>query len=56
MENDGNIIIPVIGYVIALIIPIIGLIYGAALVFLKKDVELYGREVVSGFKLGRRLK
>lgn len=22
----------------------------------KKDVELYGREVVSGFKLGRRLK
>ena len=33
MEKDGNII--------ALIIPIIGLVYGAALVLLKKDVELY---------------
>ena len=41
MENDGNIIVPVIGYLIALLIPIIGLVYGAALVFLKKDVELY---------------
>lgn len=41
MENDGNMIVPVIGYVIALIIPIIGLVYGAALVFMKKDVEMY---------------
>ena len=41
MENDGNIIVPVIGYFIALLIPIIGLVYGAALVFLKKDVEMY---------------
>lgn len=41
MENDGNIIIPILGYIVALIIPIIGLVYGAALVFLKKDVELY---------------
>ena len=38
MENDGNIIIPILGYIIALISPLIGLIYGAALVFLKKDV------------------
>lgn len=41
MERDGNIIIPIIGYIIALIIPIIGLIYGAILVFFKKDSELY---------------
>lgn len=41
MENDGNIAIPILGYIIAFIIPIIGLIYGAALVFMKKDVELY---------------
>lgn len=41
MENDGNMIVPAIGYVIALLIPIIGLAYGAALFFLKKDVELY---------------
>jgi hypothetical protein len=34
-------IIPILGYVIALISPIIGLVYGAALVFLKKDVALY---------------
>lgn len=41
MENDGNMIVPIIGYVIGLLIPIIGLVYGATLVFLKKDVELY---------------
>ena len=41
MENEGNIIIPILGYIIALISPIIGLVYGAALVFLKKDVNLY---------------
>lgn len=41
MENDGNMIIPILGYIIALISPLIGLIYGAALVFLKKDVALY---------------
>lgn len=41
MENDGNMAIPIIGYIVALLIPIIGLVYGAALVFLKKDVELY---------------
>lgn len=41
MENDGNIIIAIIGYIIALISPIIGLVYGAALFYLKKDVELY---------------
>ncbi|WP_405274565.1 hypothetical protein [Methanobrevibacter sp.] len=41
MEDKGNIIVPIIGYVITLIIPIIGLLYGAALFFFKKDVELY---------------
>ena len=41
MENEGNIIVPIIGYVIALIIPIFGLVYGAALFFYKKDVDLY---------------
>lgn len=41
MENKGTIAIPIIGYVIAIISPIIGLIYGAVLVFFKKDTPLY---------------
>lgn len=41
MENEGTIIIPIIGYIIAVISPIIGLLYGTALFFLKKDVPLY---------------
>lgn len=41
MENEGTIIIPIIGYIIALLSPIIGLIYGAVLVFFKKDTPLY---------------
>ncbi len=41
MENDGNIAIPIIGYVIAVLSPIIGLVYGAILVFFKKETPLY---------------
>jgi len=41
METDGNIIIPIIGYVIGALSPIIGLIYGAILVFFKKESALY---------------
>ncbi|WP_462315561.1 hypothetical protein [Methanobrevibacter sp.] len=41
MENEGTIIIPIIGYIIAVISPIIGLLYGAVLVFFKKDTALY---------------
>lgn len=41
MENEGTIVIPIIGYIIAVISPIIGLLYGAVLVFFKKDTELY---------------
>lgn len=41
MENEGNIAIPIIGYVLALISPIIGLIYGTILVFYKKETPLY---------------
>ena len=41
MENEGTIAIPIIGYVIAVISPIIGLLYGAALVFFKKETPLY---------------
>lgn len=41
MENKGTIAIPIIGYIIAVIAPIIGLLYGAVLVFFKKDTELY---------------
>ena len=41
MEKDGNIIIPIIGYIIAFIIPIMGLIYGAILVYSQKDCKLY---------------
>ena len=41
MEGEGTIIIPIIGYIIAVISPIIGLLYGAVLVFFKKDTALY---------------
>ena len=41
MENVGTIIIPIIGYIIAVISPVIGLLYGAVLVFFKKDTALY---------------
>lgn len=41
MENKGTIIIPIIGYIIALISPLLGLVYGAILVFFKKDTPLY---------------
>nr|WP_294998150.1 hypothetical protein [uncultured Methanobrevibacter sp.] len=41
MEKEGNIIIPIIGYIISIVSPIIGLLYGAALVFMKKDTSLY---------------
>lgn len=41
MENDGNIIWAILGYIIALIAPIFGLLYGAGLFYLKKDIALY---------------
>lgn len=41
MDNEGSMAIAIIGYVVALISPLIGLIYGAALFFLKKEVPLY---------------
>ncbi|MBQ7928940.1 MAG: hypothetical protein IJ287_09425 [Methanobrevibacter sp.] len=41
MENEGNIILAILGYIIALIAPILGLIYGAGLFYYKNDVALY---------------
>ena len=41
MDGEGTIIIPIIGYVIALLSPLLGLIYGSVLFFIKKDVPLY---------------
>lgn len=49
MEGEGNIIIPIIGYVLGFLFPIIGLIYGAILFFYKKEVPLYrkhGRYII----------
>ena len=49
MDGEGTIIIPIIGYVIAFLSPILGLIYGAILFFYKKDVPLYrkhGRYII----------
>lgn len=49
MENEGTKIVPFIGYLIAVLIPIIGLVYGAMLFYLKKDVPLYhnhGRYII----------
>jgi hypothetical protein len=41
MDPEGTIIIPIIGYIIAILSPLLGLVYGAALFFFKKDVPLY---------------
>ena len=41
MEDEGTIIIPIIGYIIALLSPILGLVCGAILFYYKKDVPLY---------------
>ncbi|MBR4448160.1 hypothetical protein [Methanobrevibacter sp.] len=41
MDQKGTIIIPIIGYIIAILSPLLGLVYGAALFFFKKDVPLY---------------
>ena len=41
MDGEGTIIIPIIGYIIALLSPLLGLIYGSVLFFVKKDVTLY---------------
>lgn len=41
MENEGSIAIPILGYIIAILSPLLGLIYGAVLVFFKKDTPLY---------------
>lgn len=49
MDGEGTIIIPIIGYVIALVSPLIGLIYGSVLFYFKKDVPLYrkhGRYII----------
>lgn len=40
MDKKGNKIIPLIGYVLAVLIPIIGLVYGAMLFYLKKDASI----------------
>jgi hypothetical protein len=41
MDPEGTMIIPIIGYIIAILSPLLGLVYGAALFFFKKDVPLY---------------
>ena len=41
MDNEGNKIIAYLGYIISLIIPILGLLYGGGLFYLKKDIPLY---------------
>lgn len=49
MDGEGTIIIPIIGYIIALISPLLGLIYGAILFYYKKEVPLYrkhGRYII----------
>ena len=49
MENEGTMIIPIIGYVLALLSPILGLVYGAILFFFKKETPLYrkhGRYII----------
>lgn len=41
MENEGSKVIAFLGYIIVLLSPILGLIYGVGLFFLKKDIPLY---------------
>ena len=49
----GNMAIPIIGYIVAIISPIIGLIYGAVLFFFKKEVKtLFGlNETINSFAI-----
>lgn len=49
VEKEGNMIIPIIGYIVAILSPLLGVIYGAILFFFKKDVPLYrkhGRYII----------
>ena len=49
MDGEGTIIIPIIGYIVALISPLLGLIYGDILFYYKKEVPLYrkhGRYII----------
>ena len=49
MEIDTQKIIVVLGYIVALLSPLLGLIYGAILFFYKKDVPEYrkhGRYII----------
>lgn len=41
MAEEGNVIVVAIGYILSLLFPIIGIIFGAALYFMKKDVPYY---------------
>jgi hypothetical protein len=41
MDGEGTIIIPIIGYIITLLSPLLGLIYGSVLFYFKKDIPLY---------------
>lgn len=44
MAEEGSMALVVIGYILAIFVPIIGLIFGALLYFMKKDeVPLYAQ-------------
>lgn len=43
MAEEGNVIVPIIGYILALIIPLIGVIFGGALYFMKADKPYYAK-------------
>lgn len=41
MADDGNIILPIIGYILAILFPLIGFIFGIILYFWKKEEPYY---------------
>ena len=41
---DKEMIVSIIGYIVALLIPIVGLVYGAILFFLKKENPTYSKQ------------
>lgn len=43
MNNNGSLVYVIIGYIIGIISPILGLLYGAVLFYTKRDTPLYNK-------------
>lgn len=43
MAENGNLLVVIIGYLVAILFPLIGLIYGILLYFMKKEEPYYAK-------------